>query len=256
MEKIVNWVLLRGLLRESRHWGDFPDYFANSLKLKRENVFTLNLPGFGPEDSTDSPLTIREIAEDLRSQWILLKEKHEGPWGCLAMSLGAMATLEWAKLYPDDLQALVVINSSARDLSGPFKRFSILQLPRAFRISATSEAATREAEIYKLTSSGTATEEKAREWAGFAPRREKFFKAGFRQLLAAGLFRSPERLETPLLVLTSKGDSFVDFRCSEALARKYKATLRVHLTAGHDICLDDPKWVISQLKAWPAAKPS
>ena len=56
-----NWLLLRGLARESGHWGDF---FS---KLQREcphaTINTLDLPGTGRFNNLPSPNTIEEIVK-------------------------------------------------------------------------------------------------------------------------------------------------------------------------------------------------
>ncbi len=250
----MNWLLLRGLLREVRHWGDFPEVFASTMGIKPEQVHLMNLPGLGQDVASESPHTISQIAEEIRSQWLFLREKRPGPWSCLAMSLGAMGVLEWARLFPGELERLVLINTSASDLSLPWRRFSFFQLQRALRIMITPENEKREEEIYRLTSNGLEAAEKARAWASFSPDRSRFIKTGLRQLLAAGRFQSPQRLETPLLFLASKADTFVDFSCSQVMAEKYASPLRVHLTAGHDLPLDAPDWVSLQTRLWVDGK--
>ena len=52
----------------------------------------------------------------------------------------------------------------------------------------------------------------------------------------------------PYLVLASKADRFTNYKCSERLAEKYNATLRLHEKAGHDLPLDDPQWIIDRVK--------
>jgi pimeloyl-ACP methyl ester carboxylesterase len=250
MEEIKNWVLIRGLARDARHWGDFVARFAAGMNVAVDRIVTLDLPGFGSNSNVDAAMSVADMAEDIRSQWISKKGKVDGAWGCLAMSLGGMCEIEWARLFPADLSALVAINASASDLSNLWHRFSFRQLPRALRITLTGDRKQRETEIYHLTSNGSEAEIKAEEWKDYAPAQKDFLNAGLRQLMAAARYKSPTVLEVPLLVLTSKADGFVDFRCSEALAEKYRAPLRVHLTAGHDLCMDDPDWVIQQTKLW------
>ncbi len=250
MEEIKNWVLLRGLARDARHWGDFVERFATQMNVTADRLVTLDLPGFGSNTNVDSALSVTDMAEDIRSQWISKKGNVDGAWGCVAMSLGAMCELEWSRLFPADLRALVLINASASDLSKPWERFSFRQLPRALRISFSRDPKVRESEIYQLTSNGSEAEAKSEEWKNYAPEQRDFLNAGLRQLLAAARYKSPATIEAPLLVLTSQADGFVDYRCSEALAAKYRAPLMVHLKAGHDLCLDDPEWVIQQIKNW------
>jgi pimeloyl-ACP methyl ester carboxylesterase len=71
------------------------------------------------------------------------------------------------------------------------------------------------------------------------------------QLMAAARFRVPEgRPELPMIILASEKDGFVDASCSRALARHLGAPILLHPSAGHDLPLDDPKWVASQINQW------
>lgn len=61
-----NWLLLRGLARESGHWGDFVS------RLQREfpqaTINTLDLPGTGRFNNLPSPNTIENIVKFTREQ--------------------------------------------------------------------------------------------------------------------------------------------------------------------------------------------
>ena len=72
-----------------------------------------------------------------------------------------------------------------------------------------------------------------------------------RQAFAAARYRGPAgRVETPLLLLASRGDRLVDVACSRAMAATFGWPLREHASAGHDIALDDPGWVVSRIVEW------
>jgi hypothetical protein len=74
-----------------------------------------------------------------------------------------------------------------------------------------------------------------------------------RQLYAASRFRAPASLPLPTLALGTRGDRFVDPRCTERLAAHFGLPVRWHDTAGHDLPADAPEWVIEQVSAWVAA---
>jgi hypothetical protein len=62
--------LLRGLVREQRHWLGFPDYFAANVRDRtalRTTVITLDLAGFGSENDA-GPRTIAGFVDDLRER--------------------------------------------------------------------------------------------------------------------------------------------------------------------------------------------
>ncbi len=80
----ARWLLLRGLVREARHWGSFPETMAGALGHR---IHTLDLQGVGTEHRRRAPLSIPEYAADLRERWLALQS--DGPWGLVATSLGA-----------------------------------------------------------------------------------------------------------------------------------------------------------------------
>ena len=52
------------------------------------------------------------------------------------------------------------------------------------------------------------------------------------------------------LLLASRGDRLVHWKCSAALEQRWQWTLKLHPDAGHDLIIDDPDWIIHQLMAW------
>jgi len=71
-----------------------------------------------------------------------------------------------------------------------------------------------------------------------------------RQLLAAARFMPPRsKPPIPTLVLSGLGDRLVNPRCSQAIAQAWNLPLETHPTAGHDLTLDEPEWVIEKLRA-------
>ena len=59
-----NWIFLRGLSRESAHWGDFPAAFEK--RFAGTKVFPIDLPGNGEYCNTSTPLTLKGLAEFVR----------------------------------------------------------------------------------------------------------------------------------------------------------------------------------------------
>jgi len=76
-------------------------------------------------------------------------------------------------------------------------------------------------------------------------------KNSFRQIKAAATYRPGDiRPTQPILLLNGLGDRLVSPACSEAIHKKWNLKLRRHLWAGHDLTLDDGRWVVSKLKEW------
>ena len=248
----MKWLILRGLVREQRHWGNFKEDFESFLRKNEpeSRVYALDFPGFGTEAARPSPFSIDEIVDDLRARLKTLKASPEEPWCLLAVSLGGMVAMNWTSRYPEDFKRLVLINSSATGLSPFHKRMKPENYARVASLFLEGEIATRERKILEMTTNlkGNALGERARNYAGFALKVRK--KDAFAQIFAALRFKTPGFISIPKLVVGGKGDQLVDVSCSERIAEKFKGTLVLHPTANHDLALDEPQWLMDQIQNW------
>jgi pimeloyl-ACP methyl ester carboxylesterase len=85
-----NWILLRGLARESAHWGAFVPLLQSTFPDAQ--VTLLDLPGTGCFYRETSPNTIKAITGRVRRH-ALDKGFIQQPATILALSLGAMVAL-------------------------------------------------------------------------------------------------------------------------------------------------------------------
>jgi pimeloyl-ACP methyl ester carboxylesterase len=240
--------LLRGLGRERRHWFDFPEALAAGLGVEYQ---ALDLPGMGQRRRDGVPRSIARAARELHGQ--LAAHTPRGPWGVLGISLGGMVAVSLASAWPSGVSHVVAINSSSRCslVHERLRPAALAQLARAVLARQVDE---RERRIYALTTN--APERQVALWAARAAALERETPAAgaalARQLFAAAIFRAPA-VTQPALVLSADHDRLVSPACSRALARELGATHRSHPTAGHDLPLEDPDWVIAQMRAWLAA---
>ena len=253
----MKWLILRGLVREQRHWGSYKDDFEVFLRSTEpeSQVHSLDFPGFGTEIARASPFSIDEIVDDLRARWKTLKASPAETWCLLAVSLGGMVAMNWTSRYPNDFKRLVLINSSATGLSPLTKRMKPENYPRVLSLFLESDIASRERKILEMTTNlkGTALQERAKAHAGFALKVRK--KDAFAQILAALRFKTPSQITVPLLVVGGQGDQLVDVSCSEKIARNFNGTLVTHPTANHDLALDEPQWLMEQIRTWVSSRP-
>ena len=248
----MNWLLLRGLVREQRHWGDFPAAFESSSSDRK--VFCLDLPGFGTESSRNSPSRVSEIVDDIRARWLKLRESSSGDWSILAASLGGMIAMDWCARYPGDFQQLVVLNSSVNTFSPIYRRFRISNWPTVMRLTLSNSAEVRETGILKITITNKEIfEQSLNRNVRIATENPVRRAEMFRQLLAGARFTLNKIPEIRTLVLASDGDILCDSSCSRAIASHFKAQLRVHPTAGHDLSIDAPEWVSQEVNSWQSA---
>ena len=111
-----NWILLRGLARESAHWGAFVPLLQSTFPAA--HVTLLDLPGTGRFHQEASPRSIKAITDRVR-QHAYDHGVIKHPATVLALSLGAMVAWEWMRSYPEDICGATLINTSFADLS-PF----------------------------------------------------------------------------------------------------------------------------------------
>ena len=227
-----------------------PELLENSIS--GAEVHFVDFPGFGTEFDRNSPCTIKEIVEDMRTRWLTLKtEACVGQWSIVAISLGGMAALEWASRYPGDFQSAIVINSSARDFSPFYYRFRPGVLFKALRALLTRNAALRERFILEMTTNLQGDlENRAKEWSEFTRKSGFPISKILNQLLAGARYSIPQGIPIPVLVLASEKDNLVHPNCSRALAEHLSAELCVHSDAGHDLPIDAPLWLVDQIKKW------
>jgi len=248
---MASWVLLRGLMREARHWGEFPALLR--AQLPDAEVTTLDLPGNGRWYRLHSPSSVEQMAEWCRSE--LAARGIAPPYHLLGLSMGGMVALAWGSTYPQELCACVLINSSL----GRFDPFYRRLRPRAYPVLPTLIAGNPEQQeraILRLTSRrGDAQAGILEAWLAYRRECPVSRRNALRQLLAAARYRAPARAPAmPVLVLASALDGLVDPRCSRQLAGRWKAALAVHPAAGHDLPLDDPSWVARQVRDWLASE--
>ena len=248
---MTTWVLLRGLMREARHWGEFPTIFQNALDA--QNVVVLDLPGNGSLHAQTSATSVTEMANHCHTQ--LKKLGYTPPYCVLAISLGAMVAVAWHDLFPADLEKMVLVNTSLAPYCPFYRRLRPANYPALVRHILFGSNARREELILRLTSSLNNHSKHKRaildQWIGYA-REYPVTRANIlRQLRAAGRYRAPSsEPSVPVLLLAGHQDRLVNAKCSITLAQRWHCAIRLHPTAGHDLPLDDGIWVSQRIKEW------
>lgn len=249
------WIFLRGLTRESRHWGRFPETFRQAFPDAQ--VHTPDLPGNGALHAEESPARVEEMVERCRAQ--LTGQGIAPPYHLLAMSLGAMVAVAWAARHPAEIRGCVLINTSLRPFSPFHRRLKPGNYLRLLKLACPGGSAQdRESAILALTSRhAELPAETLENWIAYRRQHPVSSRNALRQLRAALRYRAPlARPEAPMLVLGSRRDALVDHRCSRQLAARWQTALAEHPTAGHDLPLDDGPWVAAQVKRWLQTLPA
>ncbi len=253
------WLLLRGLSRESGHWGAFPQMLCNEIRHHdpKARILMLDLPGNGFRHRESSPASVRKLVEVLRAD--LAREGIRQPVSLLGMSLGAMVSTDWAYRHPEEVDRVVLINPSMRPF-GPTYRparpmsYAALALLSLTRLGLRK----REAKVLGMTTRMLPSREAVLDaWISIQNERPVRLGNTLRQWLAALRYKTRlARPVVPVLLLCSQSDELVDWQCSRAISRAWGAPLRLHTQAGHDLPLDDGPWVAQAVAEWVRGIPT
>ncbi|MGF1683472.1 alpha/beta fold hydrolase [Photobacterium minamisatsumaniensis] len=229
-------ILLRGLFRGSYHWGDFPKRLHSTFP---EFVVTcIDIPGNGYLSSEVSPTTISGMVESVRKQ-----RSGKGKAYILAVSMGGMIGLKWAELYPEEIESVICVNTSAKGYSPFYERL----LPRNYlKIvkALVSRPYNREAVIYQMVSNQPFNLTTVNEWANYNKKYPMNISNFWRQLLAASKF-VVARPECDIHFISSENDRLVNTKATKAIASAWNVSVISNEVDGHDIALDNPEWLLS-----------
>jgi pimeloyl-ACP methyl ester carboxylesterase len=243
------WILLRGLTREGRHWASFPEPLGEATAA--DSVTLLDLPGNGREIFVPAPLCVADMMHFVRAQAIAVGLAP--PYRVLAMSLGGMVATDWAQRYPQEIERLVLVNTSMRPFCAVNERLRPAAWPALARAAMSwSDPVRCEGIIHALTCNrvDTAMEDLA-SWVEIRRTAGVSAANGLRQLWAAARFRADRRApDCPTLLLSSKEDRLVDPVCSTRIATGWQAAHTQHPWAGHDLPHDDQEWATRAIVDW------
>ncbi|SEM80434.1 alpha/beta fold hydrolase [Nitrosomonas marina] len=241
------FVLIRGLLRDARHWGEFKHVLQR--RFPRARILTPDIPGNGKLNHLTSPKTIADMTEALRGQI----GQQQG-LRLIAISMGGMIAIDWMTRYPDEVRSAVLINTSLKNFSPFYHRLRWTAYPRVAKMILTAILQKKidiEADILALTSNCHGGDQKLLScWQRWQQQHPVSLSNAIHQCLAAASFTNLLRLNRPVLVITSMADRLVDYHCSARLARVLQTDYVQHATAGHDLPLDEPEWLVNAIGAW------
>lgn len=243
-----HFVLIRGLARCHCHWHTFPKLLEK--KIEGSKVSFLDLPSMGTRNHLDFSLNMKKNVDAIRQDYkeiISNKDPSLQPI-IISISLGSMVNMAWAARYPKDFQKMILINSSSADVN-PVYRLQPFALKCLTKALLTLKEKDRERIAFELTSSMAPKDEIISEWAKCSQTYPMSKRSVLRQLLMASRFKCPQNITQDTLVLTARNDRLCNYKCSFEIHDKIKGSrLEFHPSAGHDIPLDDPMWVIEKIK--------
>lgn len=243
MPQSKNWIILRGLARGVGHWGSYTEKMKQ--RFPRDKFELIDLPGNGLRNNEFSPLNIFEYVDDLRAHSQFIKEEKQV---CiLAVSLGAMITVEWMRRYPDDVKKAFLVCTSSSNYSSFYKRFLPLNYLMAAQMLRKKGIEKEKVILKMVTNNLQRREAELNMLSEFSNKYPLRVQNIFRQLFAASRYKFPEKPPGEVKLIGSYGDRLVSPHCTLKIAESWDLTAVMHPWAGHDIAIDDPDWLIEQL---------
>ncbi|MGF1792496.1 alpha/beta hydrolase [Photobacterium profundum] len=241
-------VLIRGLLREQRHWGDFLNQL--NTQFPKRQIICVDLAGNGKRHKLQSPKSIPAMVQDLRIQ-LRLKLTTDTPVDLIALSMGGMIAISWMTLFPAEIRSAILMNTSVRPLSPFYQRLNWRQYLTTVRM-LLNQSEQQETLIFNMTSNQPIQAKVIENWTQWKKECPITAQNVFNQLLASSMFCFTEKPKQPVMLLGSSNDRLVSHQCSESLAKHTEWSLINHTTAGHDLTLDEPEWVAKQVATFYA----
>lgn len=251
--KAITIILLRGLGRESAHWGDFP----NRLRATLQNHFLatvrcIDLLGTGQFYREKVSSELHRIAEHARLNAINLSKNEllieQSPLFLIGISMGAMVALDWAQ-NDINVKGLILINTS----------FGQQPLSWRVRPAAWSKALLalvvpihcRERIMLSIVSNQDNGKSKELiHWQSIQQRRPVSRGNIIRMLIAAARYKPVARSDRLGLIVASEQDRLVSVKCSEQIAKQMQWPMITHPNAGHDLPMDAPDWLTRKIADW------
>ena len=243
----VSIFLLRGLVREERHWGPFKDKIASMIP--NSLIETPQIPGVGSYNQMQSPTSFTDMINFMRNK-IDWGKHQKNERVLIAISLGGMIARQWTDLYENDFDKIILINTSYKGINPIYRRLQPLSILRFVKILFTPTIKARENAIIKLSSNNENNRLKHIEnWVEIQNDRPVSRMNFFRQITAALKYNAPKTPpKKPIIVISSKADKLCHVKCSEQIHEIWGGKLYLHESAGHDLPIDDPDWLISKIK--------
>jgi pimeloyl-ACP methyl ester carboxylesterase len=242
-KKIPNrWILVRGLARSRYHWKNFDSALKTGLGIS-EVLFT-ELSGNGYLHQENTPKQLSEIIKNFDAQ---IPDIENESFGVIGISLGGMLATEWAKERPEKFSHLVLINSSS-SLSPITERMFPTHYYSIIKNLAKRDSRALESFILNATSNKKEIwEPQLEENINFIHQHPTSVSNFIRQLKLTTKVNFSPKPFCNKLILTSRADRLVNYKCSEDISNLWQCPIRYHHTAGHDLPMDDAPWVVEQI---------
>lgn len=239
--------MLKGLVREKRHWGEFVETMKQTFP--NANIIPMDYPGVGLKNEQISPSNFKEYVKDMRNEY---QQYFDGKQDnvLMAISLGGMMARQWMELYPDDFKKCVLMNTSFKGICPIYKRLQPQSMKTFIRLFLTRDRDQVEKGILEMVSNRRDRHPPIlKNWIAYQKERPVSHRSFLNQITAALTFNAPKEAPKPeLLILAGKKDRLCHYNCSERIQAVWGGKLEIHPEAGHDLAIDAPEWTAEQIQ--------
>jgi pimeloyl-ACP methyl ester carboxylesterase len=248
-KKKLNIYLIRGLTRESGHWGNFVNLLES--QMPEAKIHLMDLPGAGIYHKTNAPSSFKKMVDFMRKDMIdrINPEEHNI---IFATSLAGMLATEWTINYKNDFDGLIMVNSSFKGICSTNERANKSIRGDMLRILLTNSIKKRERLIIKVNSNKPGMVDKLLDTWILIQKKRKMSRINILRQTLAGMRYELKggKPEIPILVIGSKGDRMVSPSCIEKIHNHFGGDLIWHPTSGHGLPLDEPEWLSKTVSNW------
>ena len=239
---MATWVLLRGLMRDKRHWYGFDE----QLRLSGIDVITPDASGNGELANCASPLSVGNYCQDIWTQideTLKSNPTYAPQLVIIGVSMGGMIALEMARQRHQQVKHVVLINSSAGNLSPWYQRLQLKPLFDAFwhRHKRKGLSVLEASTLNYTTVTKGHDETVISDWGEMRKQSHTSVLNGLRQIFAAARYQCSWLSHCPVSVIVANQDKLANPKCSAALATFYHTNLLEVEQCGHDATLDRPE---------------
>ncbi|MFM2482381.1 alpha/beta fold hydrolase [Celerinatantimonas sp. YJH-8] len=229
-------VLIRGLMGDASYW----DYFKQLLEQRlQRNVYLLDLTTAFDRDES---VHLDEWVERLRQH--LNEEFGHRRCHLVSLSLGAVVALNWQQRFPDEVASCTFINAAFIDGQ---QRWQPQRWWLLIKLAVLTLWPGNRPERWLRWLSAWPTLHSPWPDDKEPPVNVRRLVAQYQILLKGVAFSQPS---APCQLLVSRHDRLVHCSHSYQLAERWQSPLFPHLSAGHDLALDDPRWVCEKITDW------
>jgi len=243
--------MLKGLVREKRHWGEFVAVMQNAFP--NATIIPMDYPGVGQKNDRLSPTNFKEYVADMRQEHQQYFKPGEENI-LIAISLGGMMARQWMEMYPDDFKKCILMNTSFRGICPVHKRLRPQSMKTFVKLALTRDRDMVEKGILEMVSNRRDKHPPIlKNWIRYQQERPVSHRSFINQLTAALTFNPPKSPpKPPLLILAGKKDRLCHYSCSEKIHHLWGGRLEMHPEAGHDLAIDAPEWTVEKIQSFLA----